>query len=246
MCVLAFAWGADPRRPLVLIGNRDERHDRPAEPLARWDETPHVIAGRDAEAGGTWLGVSEQGRMAVVTNLRNPAGPDPGKASRGQLVADLLTGGGRYADPAAPDLADFNPFNLIDVRAGCARILSNRPEPAIRPLAPGIHGMSNGPLDEPWPKVERIKAILAGWLETGDGNAAPLLDALRADAAPLAGPETVHLSPIFIINPVYGTRCSTVLIVEADGIGRIAERRYDERGQGTGETAIEFSWPVEE
>lgn len=242
MCVLAFAWRADPRWPLVLIGNRDERHDRPAEALARWDEAPHVIAGRDVEAGGTWLGVSEQGRMAVVTNLRNPDGPHPDRASRGQLVADLLTGEGRYTDPSEAALADFNPFNLIDLRAGDARILTNRPARAIRALDRGIHGMSNGALDEHWPKVDRIKALLEDWIGVGTGEARPLLDALRADAAPLSAPEDAPGGPIFILNPVYGTRCSTVVVVDADGRGLIAERRYDAQGRETGESTIAFAW----
>lgn len=246
MCVLAFAWRADPRWPLLLIGNRDERHDRPAEPLARWDEAPHVIAGRDLEADGTWLGVSEHGRMAVVTNLRNRESPDPRKASRGQLVADLLKGGGRYHDPVEAELGDFNPFNLVDMRAGSACLLTNRPAGAIRPLNPGVHGMSNGALDEHWPKVDRIKALLKDWIGRGDGAAAPLLDGLRADAAPLTGSEDVPGGPIFILNPVYGTRCSTVVMVDAEGQGLIAERRYDAEGMGTGETTREFTWPVDE
>src|ERR1700754_2725628 len=98
MCILAFAWQAHPRWHLVLAGNRDERHDRPAAPLARWEAPADLIAGRDLKSGGTWLGVSEKGRLAVVTNLRGHGGPDPAKVSRGALVADLLAGEGAYGD----------------------------------------------------------------------------------------------------------------------------------------------------
>src|SRR5438093_10047665 len=113
MCILALAWQAHPRWHLVVAGNRDELHARPSAPLARWDQPEHVIAGRDLKSGGTWLGVSEQGRMAVVTNLRGYGNPEPDRASRGALVTDVLSGDGRYADPSGAKLSDFNPFNLI-------------------------------------------------------------------------------------------------------------------------------------
>src|SRR5690606_22104535 len=99
MCIMAMAWHAHPRWRLLLVGNRDELHARPAAPLARWDEPDHLIAGRDLQSGGTWLGVSEQGRCAIVTNRRGYGLPDPAKASRGALVTDLLRGEGAYAAP---------------------------------------------------------------------------------------------------------------------------------------------------
>src|SRR5690606_4763458 len=115
MCVLAFAWCPHPRWRLVMAGNRDELHARPAQPLERWERPDHLLAGRDLQSGGTWLGVSEQegGRFAVVTNLRGHGPSEPGRASRGALVTGLLTGEGRYADPPDAALSDFNPFNLI-------------------------------------------------------------------------------------------------------------------------------------
>src|SRR3546814_14928386 len=97
MCVLAFAWRAHPHWPLIAAGNRDELHARPAQPLARWDRPDHLLAGRDLQSGGTWLGVSEQGRFAVVTNLRGYGAPEPGRAARGALVPDPLSGKGRFA-----------------------------------------------------------------------------------------------------------------------------------------------------
>lgn len=245
MCVLAFAWAADPRWQLVLIGNRDELHARAAAPLDRWSDRPQIIAGRDLEAGGTWLGISEERRFAVVTNVANPGGPQPGKASRGALIADLLSGDGAYANPAESDLDDFNPFNVIAVDAGKARLLTNRPSAARHGLDPGIYGLSNGAFDDSWPKTERIKALLGDWLDGSATDHGALLDALRADDAPQVEPGRARHSPIFIRNPVYGTRCSTIVVVDHRGHGSIVERRYDPDGETTGETRFDFRWPAD-
>ena len=134
MCVAALAWHAHPRWRIVAIGNRDEFHDRPAAPLARWDTddlgATGIIAGRDLTAGGTWLGVSEAGRFGLVTNLRGFGERAPDRASRGQLVTDMLTGIGDFGDPATADLSAFNPFNLLVADARTARFLTNRPAAA--------------------------------------------------------------------------------------------------------------------
>lgn len=236
MCVLALAWKAHPRWLLVAAANRDERHDRPAAPLARWADAPDIIAGRDLASGGTWLGVSTAGRLAAVTNLRSLAAPDPALASRGALVTGLLSG-----EPVGPveGLAGFNPFNAVTADGACLQFLSNRPEPLRRALAPGIYGMSNGPLDEPWPKTLRLKDRLAGWMAEG-GDAPALLDDLRDDAR--APGESPHAS-IFVIDPAYGTRCSTVVAIDADGQGTITERRYTPGGHPAGEVSLSFDWP---
>jgi uncharacterized protein with NRDE domain len=101
MCIAAFAWRAHPRWLLIAAANRDEYHARPAASLARWPDADHVLAGWDLQSGGTWLGVSEQGRFALVTNVRGYGLPDVDRASRGALVSDLLTGAGRYANIGA-------------------------------------------------------------------------------------------------------------------------------------------------
>ena len=252
MCVLALAWKSHPRWPLVLAGNRDERHDRPAAPLARWEAAPEVLGGRDLEAGGTWLGVSEAGRLAVVTNVRGFGGPPSRAPSRGLLVRDLLIGRGRYAAVRQDELAAFSPMNLILVCGGEASVLTNQPAAAIRPLAPGLHGLANGPLDDQWPKTRRLKAALAAWLEAGDGEPDALFAAL-ADRTPAPddelpstglGLERERLaSPVFIAGEVYGTRCSTVVRVDADGKGEIQERRYGPGGAPLGGGALAFIWP---
>jgi uncharacterized protein with NRDE domain len=253
MCVLAFAWQAHPRWRLVLAGNRDELHARPAAPLARWEAPDHVIAGRDLQSGGTWLGVSELGRLVVVTNLRGYGPPAPDRASRGALVTDLLSGAGRYADPDDASLADFNPFNLIAADRDRARFLSNRPEAIGATLASGVYGLSNGTLDEPWPKTLRLKSVLLDWIMGEAQDPGVLLDGLGDDTPADAGlcpatasdvPQEPALSAIFIRNPVYGTRCSTVVAIDAQGAGIIVERRYTAAGEAAGETALPFVWTV--
>lgn len=252
MCVLALAWRSHPRWRLVMAGNRDELHARPSAPLARWERPDHLLAGKDLQSGGSWLGVSEQGRFAVVTNLRGHGAPEPGRASRGALVTDMLSGEGRYADPGAAQLSDFNPFNLIVADRDEARFLSNRPEIIRSALAPGLYGLSNGALDEPWPKTMRLKEILLGWVVADAFRPEELLDGLREETLPDVGlsptgpsdiPQEPALSPIFIRNPVYGTRCSTVVAIDDQGRGLIVERRYGPAGEATGETALSFSWP---
>src|SRR5437763_657186 len=187
MCVLAFAWRAHPKWPLVVTGNRDELHARPTSPLARWDRPDHLLAGRDLQSGGTWLGVSEQGRFAVVTNLRGYGLPESGRPSRGALVADVVSGEGRYADLGDADLSDFNPFNLIAMDQERAYFLSNRPTNVRSLLAPGIYGLSNGALDEPWPKTIRLKEMLLEWIVTAATQPEVLLDGLREESLPGVG-----------------------------------------------------------
>lgn len=249
MCVAAIAWNAYPKWHLVAIGNRDEFHTRPAAPLARWPND--IIAGRDLQSGGTWLGVSAQDRFALVTNLRGYAPPDPDAASRGALVTDQLTGTGTYADLANARLNQFNPFNLIVADKSEAHFLSNRPEDIRTTLAHGIYGLSNGALDEPWPKTLQIKAALLDWLNADTAEFAPLFAALASETladiglhtatpsdVPLEAPET----PPFIRNAIYGTRCSTVVAIDRAGNGMIAERRFAADGQVTGETSLTFAW----
>jgi uncharacterized protein with NRDE domain len=249
MCVLALAFEEHPRWRLVLAGNRDELHARPAAPLHRWVGPGRVLAGKDISGGGTWLGVSEEGRLAVVTNLRGYGPPEDGRPSRGLLLRDLLAGEGDYANPGDDNLAAFNPFNLFALMDGALMFWSNRPRPERRTLGPGLYGASNGPLDAPWPKTVRLKAALRTWLQTDAERPEALLGALRDDRPPPveAGPPSDAPEPpqtaIFIRDPLYGTRCSTVVAIDRDGRGMIVERRYDAGGAATGDTMLDFRWP---
>lgn len=248
MCVLALAWRAHPRWQLVVAGNRDEYHGRPAAPLARWADAPELLAGRDLQSGGTWLGASERGRFVVVTNLRGFALAED-RPSRGALVTGLLAG----ADPGKVTIDAHNPVNLIAIDGDGAHFLSNRPAPVRTGLGPGIYGLSNGTLDEPWPKTLRLKSILLEWLMGPADRAERLLDGLREERLPDVGldpaiasdvPLEPHHSPIFIRGPVYGTRCSSVVAIDHDGHGIFIERRFDADAEAIGDTRLSFGWPV--
>ena len=247
MCVAAIAWNAHPDWQLVAIGNRDEFHARPAAPLAEWNEPDGIIAGRDLQSGGTWLGVSSAGQFVLVTNLRGYGAPDPARASRGELVTRLLEG------ESTPDALDrYNPFNLIHVNAAGAQFLTNRPQDARANLSHGVYGLSNGTLDEPWAKTMQLKEALVDWLVATGSDTAPLFAALTNEDLDDFGfhprdPSDIAVeaneTPVFIRNPVYGTRCSTVLTIDRAGNGRIMERRFAESGEFSGESAFEFRWP---
>jgi uncharacterized protein with NRDE domain len=232
MCVAAIAWQTNPRWPLLAIGNRDEFHARPTAPLANWTDG-RILAGRDLEAGGTWLGVSA-GRFALVTNLRVPGYPKPGMASRGALVTDWLRGN----RPSAAET--MNPFNLWLADGEELRFLTNHPEPKEFELEPGIHGLSNGEHGDRWFKTARLETALADWL-SADRPLEALFDPLRDETPQSADPEDAF-SSVFIRNQTYGTRCSTVVAVDADGNGRIIERRFDSGGTAMGTIAIGLGW----
>lgn len=229
MCVVALARQVHADWPLILVGNRDEFHARPAAPLSAWDDGSGIVAGRDLQAGGTWLGVHRpSGRVVVVTNVRG-AMPDPAKESRGALVSDMLRGEGRFADPAAEDLLRFNAFNLFAVNDGAARLLTNRPVPLIMPLKPGVHALANEPVDAPCPRAERLRLALEVAVAAG-GDPEALLDALMAEDDPA----------LFLRGEVYGTRASTLVAISANGAVKMIERRYEAGGRPAGTTALEF------
>ena len=240
MCIAALAWQAHPRWKLVALANRDEFHARPASPLVR---NGGLICGRDLQSGGTWLGVSDGAapRFVLVTNHRAEGYPQPGRPSRGALVTDLLEG----ADPQTVPLTAYNPFNLFAASAEALRLLTNQPTERTE-LAPGLHGLSNGPFVPPWPKTRALTAALARWLESDAEATEPLLTALADEAMPPAipgesGPES-PFSAVFIRNPTYGTRCSTLVLIDHYGAGTIIERCFDPNGETSGESQLGFCW----
>ena len=238
MCVFAFAWEAHPRWRLVLAGNRDEFHARPSAPLARWEDEAHLIAGRDLQSGGSWLGVSEHGRLAVVTNVRSLADPDPSRVTRGRLITEYLINQGQYAAPDLSALGDFNPFNLLVATPASAWMISNRPAATRTALTTGVHGLSNLVIGEAWPRKNALELALNVWLEGAADDPGELFEAL-ANEAPLDPPDS---EPIFIRRDIYGTRCSTVVAVDAEGEGLISERRFASNGSFSGETTLRFGW----
>ncbi|MDQ3800462.1 MAG: NRDE family protein [Acidobacteriota bacterium] len=242
MCSIFFAYDAHPKYRLILAANRDEFYERPTAAAHFWlEDAPEILAGRDSVYGGTWLGVTRSGRFSAVTNYRDPLAPT-GNSSRGNLVGDFLRSAetpARYLQKVRQKARDYSGFNLLVGAFGSAAEIgyfSNRSEQGdIKILESGIYGLSNHLLDTPWRKVTRGKAALANLIEKENLAVESLfeilLDASRAADEDL--PETGIglererlLSPIFIETPVYGTRSSTVLLIETSGRVSFSERTY--------------------
>lgn len=252
MCLIALAWQPDSRHHLVIAANRDERHDRPTAPLGRWTDAPSIIAGRDLESGGTWMGITDDGRFAAITNFRETTEPPPDAPSRGTIVTDFLRSTlepQAWLDSLRERAAGFAGFNLVVGTRHSLSFLSNRSEQAMT-LEPGIYGLSNGPWDANWPKVARAIDGMNGALRsstTEEDLFALLRDDSRAHDDHLpdtgVGPEMERfLSPIFIRSEPYGTRSSTVLLVDATGTVRVREKSWTPGGALAGERNETLGW----
>ena len=249
MCLVALAWNAHPRWRLVLAGNRDEFHARPTAPLSTWADKG-LMAGRDLKSGGTWVGLGPRGRVAVITNVRDGLVPAFAGPSRGALPVDFLGGDSAalaHATTLAAVAGDYAPFNLVLADAGGCAYVGNHPASGAHAIAPGVHGLSNGAFDAPWPKTRRLREALQAWVDAGDDDPAPLWQALADQRlAPKAElPETGvglelerRLSPAFIRGRDYGTRASTLILVAHGGESRIHERRFGPDGVFEGETVL--------
>ncbi len=257
MCLLVVAWMSHPRYRLVVAGNRDEFHDRPSAPLGWWTDVPGILAGRDLRAGGTWLGLSRSGRFGLVTNFRDTdAAPATDAPSRGQLVPEFLQDAGEpgaFLAALRPDAAQFAGFNLLLGDAAGLHYYSNVGGDAPRALPPGVYGLSNHRLDEPWPKLVRTRERFATLLGQDDPDPAAWAGVL-ADRTPadLGSPPDRGLPPDleralsapFVHHDRYGTRCSTVVLVEHRGRTVVHELRFDRTGAQAGATRIEFAGPA--
>lgn len=253
MCLLVLAWKLHPKYRLVLAGNRDEFHARPAAPLSWWQDDPRILAGRDLKAGGTWLGVARSGRFGVVTNYRDLQAPIEGAPSRGQLVPRFLTGATspkEFLDDLRGAAPRYSGFNLLVGGERALYYFSNRGDSAPQALSPGIYGLSNHALDTPWPKLARTRARFETALREPDVSAETLFELLanREPAADADLPSTGLpldwervVSAPFIVHERYGTRCSTVLLVERTGRTVLQERRFDASGVQTGSSRFEFT-----
>lgn len=236
MCLILAAWQAHPDYPLVVAANRDEFFARPTAPAQFWEEAPDVLAGRDLEAGGTWLGVTRRGRFAALTNFRDPACNKTGAPSRGKLVSGFLRGNQSAQDylRELDSVADrYNGFNLLFGDRHGLWCFSNCGE-GERELAPGVYGLSNHLLDTPWPKVAHGKSALADAMDALPDEE-PLFALLRDDsiapddALPRTGVSLEWerlLSASFVRSPAYGTRSSTVVLMDNSGNLRFAEQTF--------------------
>ena len=239
MCLIAFAYKAHPQYPLLLVANRDEFYARKSQPIHWWPESPGLLAGRDLEAGGTWLGVTRSGRVAAVTNVRTgkpEGGPRP---SRGELVTGFLNNvddAKSWCARLAPEAAEFGPFNLLLFDGRQLLYASNVPDFHYRPVDAGVHGLSNASIDAPWPKLRLATDAMRDWAEgdVQDDNAV-----LRAMHDPDPAPDSELpdtgvgielerlLSPPFIHSPGYGTRCTSLIRLSSDGEVSFRELRFD-------------------
>lgn len=255
MCLIVVAWQARDDLPLIVAANRDEWRDRPAEPARWWDGEPGLLAGRDLQAGGTWMGVTRTGRFAAVTNFRDPAERRSTALSRGGLVTGYLRDTrppAGFLAALAPTVSGYNGFNLILGDGESLWYFGSR-EGNARAIEPGVHALSNHLLDEPWPKVVKGREAMQAALH--DADPAPrLFDALSDVDAPAdtALPDTGvgvawerRLSRALITGADYGTRCSTVVSFDMRGKAVFEERTRAADGGITGVAphAFEVSRP---
>jgi len=234
MCLILFAHDAHPEYPLVVAANRDEYYRRPTAKAAFWHDHPQVLAGRDLECMGTWLGVTRAGRFAALTNFRDPSERKPDAPSRGQLVSDFLTSEREpreYLEDVAARAPEYKGFNLLAGGVEGIFYFSSRAG-SVQQVPRGIHGLSNNLLDTPWPKVVRGKQRLQQAM-ADEPNAEALLDLLH-DCEPAAESELPDtgvgaelervLSPALIVSSKYGTRSSTIVLFGAEGSVSFSER----------------------
>jgi uncharacterized protein with NRDE domain len=260
MCLLVLAWQAHPRYRLIVAANRDEFHQRPTAPLAQWPPPEDMLAGRDLRANGTWLGLDRRRRFGVITNFRELQRPKAEAPSRGALIPRYLTGeesAATYLSRLEPDASRYSGFNLLLADGDSLWYASNRAERFARPLPPGVYGLSTQFLDTPWPKLRRVRRRFDAWLSEPANASAPTLFALLNDRETATADEELPqtgitpewervLSAPFVLNPDYGTRCSTVLLLEPSGAGYLSERRFNAAGTQTGETEFALAagqWP---
>lgn len=256
MCLIVLAWKASPAARLVVAANRDEFFARPTAPAAWWADAPSVFAGRDLEAGGTWMGVTRSGRFAALTNFRDLTAPrKSGAPSRGNLVRDFLRkeeGPAAFLSRLARNADTFEGFNLLVSDGGELWSFSNAEESGPVVLSPGVYGLSNHLLETPWPKVTAARAHLEralGEVRDAEELESRLLTLLRNrslapdDALPDTGLSLTWeraLSAAFVVLPDYGTRASTVLVLGADGEARFTERTFGAGGAPLGEALEAF------
>lgn len=238
MCLILLFFDTHADDPLIVAANRDEYYDRPSSPLAFWQEAPHILAGRDMRGKCTWLGITRTGRMAALTNFRDPSAIMENAPSRGLLVRNFLEGSEspkNYLKQIRRHAHRYNPFNLLAGDRFALYYFSNR-NSEIRQLPPGLYGLSNHLLDTPWPKVLKGKESLKTLMENKKQVSPEDLFGILTDRSfPPAdrlpdtgvGPEWEQLlAPVFIASRTYGTRSTTALILNRSGRITIAERSF--------------------
>lgn len=238
MCLTVFALNTHPVYKLIMIFNRDEDKSRESEPI-HWLNN-HILAGRDEKEGGSWFGITRRGRIAYLTNFRDPKSFDESKKSRGLIVKTFLSSNENpivFLDGLLSEVEEYNPFNLIVGERPDELYYFSSVKLSIEKVKDGIHGLSNGLLDEPWPKVEKLKRGFKEAIKDKNVDVNKLMELLSdREVFPLDRlPDTgvgeeleIKLSPIFVDFEGYGTVSSTVLLICRDNSVILRERRFVE------------------
>jgi uncharacterized protein with NRDE domain len=252
MCLLSVAWQSSVELPVIFAGNRDEYHARSSAAAGWWDDQPAILGGRDLVAGGSWLGINKNGRVAVVTNRPDLQAPEQDALSRGELVSGWLASPG--ATNIIPQLPEhhqrYGGFSLLlgqinpKLPLTMEQLSGGNGIPTLQRQAvqPGISGLSNTAIESPWPKLSWLNRELEQLVAEGEATTEQLFALLRRDT-PVSDAHTGWVSTRpFIAGSDYGTRCSTVVIVDQHGLCRFIERRFGPDGVELGESAFEFSF----
>ncbi len=241
MCVILFALRQNKRYPFIVAANRDEYYNRPTIAADYWPDLPEVIAGRDKQAGGTWLGLGRRGRFAAITNHYEPGRHNPRLQSRGDLVTGFLITDeslDEYSRKLDHSQESYNGYGLIFGSFAHLRYQTNRDSQIVN-ITEGVHGLSNHFLNTPWPRVEKGKRKLLEITQSEDQLEVEQLfhillesDASSADHSEKSTSDILHAidpaqMPIFIRLKDYGTRSSSVVLVDCDGTVTFEERTFD-------------------
>ncbi len=237
MCLILFGYKISTKYPLVLAANRDEFYNRPTAPMKYWEDMPSILGGRDLERNGTWFGINKRGRFSALTNYRDPSTIKQNAPSRGELIVNYLASkqpDTSFKSSLLRNRLKFNGFNLLFGDINDLFWFSNLKKKIVK-IGPGIHGLSNKFLNTPWPKVEKgkqqLKKIIHDDLST-ESLFSMLNDQTEPDKSLLPDTGIDHeweriLSPLYIQSEIYGTRSSTVMLIDRKGKIEIIERTYD-------------------
>lgn len=255
MCLLLMGLHAHPRYKLILAANRDEYYDRPTAKAGFWDKSPNILGGRDLRGGGTWLGITREGRLAAITNYRDPASNRTDAPSRGELVSGFLLSNvppQEYLSRLAAKADQYNGFNLVVGFGDQYYWYSNRGgDPRL--LTPGIYGICNHLLDTPWPKVKKAKEGFRKVLSHAQSPEPEAFFQILSDGSIPPDVDLPHtgmgleweriLAPVFVKSDIYGTRSSTVLLVGQKNNVTLIERTFHKHS-GPHHTDAKYFFPV--
>jgi uncharacterized protein with NRDE domain len=240
MCLILIAYKVHPSYPLIVAANRDEDYERPSSPAEFWKNVPQILAGRDLRDGGTWLGITKNGKFAALTNYRDPVAFKKNAPSRGKLIKNYLSNSltaAAYIKRVSGNSNEFNGFNIICADGTDMFVYSSR-NGHLQKLASGIYGLSNSLLDTPWTKVVWGKKALAAAMDKKGGDLEAALFDLLADRRiapdkklPSTGISLERerlLSAIFVNSYGYGTRSSVVLVMKKNGWVKFVEKIFNE------------------